>query len=145
MKYFTVLLILLICNLRAQNKNVTKEEAEKWIKSVINTYGGQIDFTDGKVIANNNYDPVFGNSTFVAKIQLIGGVEISDFTKEIRAVRLGCFEGDCASFQTKMGIVTTSRVIIQFTGMSNDLEKRLIKAFNYLIKLNGGHIIDDKF
>ena len=56
MKYFTVLLILLICNLRAQNKNVTKEEAEKWIKSVINTYGGQIDFTDGKVIANKSID-----------------------------------------------------------------------------------------
>lgn len=150
MKRILPIIFMLICSIiYGQNTEPTKQETEQWIISVVQTYGGKVEFKDGKIICNNVFDPVFEHTRFEARLQDLGGVMASDFTKEIRAVRLACFQSDCVVFSSKFDNFNLkskhSRVIIQLADIPTEIETRLIKAFNHLIKLYGGKVIDDKF
>lgn len=144
--FFAMLLVSI--SIYGQTKPSEKETIQ-WIESVISTYGGDVKISDGLLKAKNNYDPVTGWSYFDVSLKQVIGVEISTFSKGLVAVRLICkgTQGDnCGRMETNLGTVYTNRVIIQITdNISEDLQKRLLKAFNHVVVLNGGKIIDDTF
>lgn len=150
MKRKLPVIFMLVCSIiYGQNTEPTKQETEQWIISVVQTYGGKVEFKDGKIICNNVFDPVFKHTRFEARLQDLGGVMASDFTEEIRAIRLACFQSDCVEMSTKFDNFNKKskqqRVIIQLADIPAEMEAKLIKAFNHIIKLYGGKVIDDKF
>ena len=80
-------------------------------------------------------------------------MKISEGTKGFKAIYISCQEGKCVKagmkIQGKSGkfdFIQNNKFMIQLNSdLPKDLEPRLIKAFNHLIKLYGGNTIDDTF
>jgi len=146
--------MLISISVFGQNSEPSKEKTQDWIKSVVQTYGtGELKFEDDKIIYDDPYDPTGFHLKQEAIIKNLGGVMISGGTKGYKAVYISCSEGKCVTIGMKiqgesgeMDYMKTNKFSIQLNGdLSKDLEGRLIKAINHLIKLAGGHTIDDTF
>lgn len=149
-----ILLILTSFNLFGQETEPTLEETQKWIISVVHTYGtGELEFNNGKIIYDDPYDPTGFHIRHEAQINIFGGVKIGSGTKGYKAVYIACATGKCVNVGMKMqgkyddfDYMENSTFMIQLNDdITEDLEERLINAFNHLIKLYGGNTIDNTF
>lgn len=154
MKYLFLLTTLISLNVFSQNSEPTKQETKDWIKSVIHTYGtGELKFEDGKIIYDDPYDPTGFHLINQAEIKNLGGVKIGNGTKGHKSVYMSCSKGKCVKVNMKiqgksggMDALNNNKFMIQLTNdLPEDLQGRLTKAFNHLIKLYGGKAIDNTF
>lgn len=146
--------MLISISVFGQNSEPSKEKTQDWIKSVVHTYGtGELKFEDDKIIYNDPYDPTGFHLKHKAIIKNLGGVKISGGTKGYKSVYMSCSEGKCVTVGMKikgksgeMDSMPNNKFMIQLNDdLPKDLEDRLVKAINHLIKLNGGNAIDDTF
>ena len=154
MKHLTFILMLISISAFGQNSEPSKEKTQDWIKSVVHTYStGELKFENGKMIWDDPFDPTGFHLKHEAIIKNLGGVTIGRGTKGYKAVYMSCFEGKCVQVGMKkqggtenFDFFDNNKFMIQLNDdLPKDLENRLIKAINYLIKLYGGNTIDDTF
>lgn len=150
MKKISILtFLILISNLTFSQ---TKSETESWIKSFISTYSNAtITFQNGILTHENPFDPIGLHMKGSVSIKELSSVQISGGTKGHTAIYLSCYQGDCVddgfkstdeSFQS----FKNNKLSIQMNSeISEELQKRIEKAFNHLIKLYGGKVLDNTF
>lgn len=147
--------ILIICALLLSNLSFsqTKKETEDWIKSFVSTYtNGNINFNNGILTYENPFDPIGFHIKGVVSIKELGGVKVSGGTIGHTGIYLSCYDGKCvnAGLKNRNDLIfenfSNNKLSIQTSSeISYDLQKRIEKAFNHLIKLYGGKGLDNTF
>lgn len=158
MKTKTIFFIMLMIGINLWGQNTTtptKDETQRWLKSVIQTYtSGSLTFTGtGKMTFDDPYDPTGLHLTYTVDISNLGGVSTSGGTVGHRAIYLKCYDSKCVLFtinsqneDSQPDTDWSQTMTIQLRGdIPNGLEERIINAFNHLIKLYGGNTIDNTF
>ena len=151
MKKISLVFILLFCTSFYYSQ--TKSETETWIKSFISTYSsGTINFQNGILTHEDPYDPMGLHVKASVAIKDLAGVEVSGGTKGHTAIYLSCYDGKCVNDGIKSKEASSfdtfknNKLSMQMNSeISEDLQKRIEKAFNHLIKLYGGKNLSNTF
>ena len=131
----------------------SKAETETWIKSFISTYSnGTINFQNGILTHEDPYDPMGFHVKASVAIKDLAGVKVSGGTKGHTAIFLSCYDGQCVNDGLKprenanFDNFKNNKLSMQMSSeISEDLQKRIAKAINHLIKLYGGKSMNDTF
>ena len=154
MKLFKFLVIFLLAILSDDIKAQSEAETIDWIRSVIQTYGtGQLTFDDGVMTYDDPYDPSQFHTIHQADLGNMGGLKMGGATQGYIGVYFTCKTGECVTVKIRLADnlndtfdeFQNNKYLIQLNGIPTDLQGRLVKAFNHLIKLHGGSVIDGTF
>ncbi len=161
MKNFMLLIVLSIIPFSLFSQDATKKETQDWIKEKIELYP----FNNGRTI--NKYKVSFDATNIIIEEQLIldiGGHLISEVTIPLKNLMQVTFEekahniwmyfkirnnsneikDECKSIgETKY--ISIHPLLLQKSIDSEGLRPRLVKAFNHLVKLSGGKVVEEKF